>query len=393
MKLFVATVAVLSLLAVRAEAGRGSLPYGFSDYSESHSSTTMPAWAAAPGLHHRLYLDVYNITDFYDFETSSAEGFPDGTFFADTIRPTLTLMWDERFRIQLGAIALRAYGDSKGFGMVDPWIQLLWQPAKPVSLIFGNLNTPHYFVPALFYPINYVRVSTHEQGMQVLYQKPNWYNDLYFNYRLQDTTDHREKFDLGFVHRSAWRWLRVTYQSHWIHEGGELNYHEPLTVNDVAQAGGAGLHYDLTRDWAFGGKYLYLSSHYRADATPLALRTTHNGSGNLFEIYGRWRHFKLIAQDWTGHGYQHEGGDKLFQVDRMHVFIFRGDLVLSRDFSILAEGTGYFVGTNSEGIDKVMKAAIHVQAAWQFSIPLFEWTSPSVTGEGQPFPARWDDGL
>ena len=83
----------------------------------------------------------------------------------------------------------------------------------------------------------------------------------------------------------------------------------------------------------------------------------------------------------------------LFVVPRMHLLSARWDLILSRDFSILTEGTGYFVGTNEEGIDKTMKAAIHVQAVWQFSIPIVEWTTPSATPEGQPVPARWDEGI
>ena len=363
------------------------------DYQETESTTTLPAWFAPPGNHHRLYLDVYNVTDYYDFETSSAAGFPDGTFLSDTLRPTFTLLWDERFRIQLGVIALKGYGESKGFGKVDPWIQLLWQPKKPLSVIFGNLDTPHYFLPALFYPLNYVRDSPKETGMQVKYDRRNWFDDLYFNYREQDTVDHNEKFDLGFVHHNAWKILRFNYQSHWVHEGGELHSHAVHTMNDVAMAAGAGLHYDLTDNWALGWKYAYLHSHYRVDASDPALLAHHNGDGTINEIYARWKRIKLIAQSWHGHGYQHQGGDQLFTVDRMHLFSVRWDVLLSRDFSLLAEATGYFVGTNDEGIDKVMKSAIHVQAAWQFSIPIIEWTTPSASPQGQPIPERWDEGI
>ena len=124
-----------------------------------------------------------------------------------------------------------------------------------------------------------------------------------------------------------------------------------------------------------------------------ALKSTHNGDGDLYEAYARWKRLKLIWQDWFGDGYQHEGGDRLFTVDRMRLVTARYDIVVSPDFSVLAEATGYFVGTNDEGIDKVMKSALHVQATWQFSIPIVEWTSPAVSPRGQPVPARWDEGI
>jgi opacity protein-like surface antigen len=367
--------------------------YSISDYQETESSTTVPGWFSAPGNHHRLFLDIYNVTDYYDFETSSSAGFVDGTFFADTIRPTVTILWDERFRIQLGVIALKGYGDSTGFRQVDPWIQLLWQPTTAYRVYFGNLDTPHYYLPALFYPLNYVRQDDKETGLQVRHELKDWFDDLYFNYRHQDTSDHPEKFDLGFAHHNAWKFLRFNYQSHWIHEGGELHSRDITTVNDVAQAVGAGIHFDLADNWGLGWKYYYLHSHYRQDATDPALRDTHNGDGDLYEVYARWKRLKLIAQSWFGHSYSHEGGDPLFTVDRMHLFTARWDILLSRDFSVLAEATGYFVGSNDEGIDKVMKSAIHVQATWQFSIPIFEWTTPAASPQGQPVPSRWDEGV
>jgi hypothetical protein len=168
-------------------------------------------------------------------------GFVDQTILSDTIRPTLTVLWDERFRIQLGVIAQKLWGDSIGFGKVDPWIQLLWQPIPHLNAVMGNLDIPHYYHPALFYPTNYFTVENHETGLQLRYDKPHWFDDLYFNYRQLDTAEHNEKFDFGFVHRNEWKWLSLNYQSHWVHEGGELHPHTILTMNDVAQAAGAGV--------------------------------------------------------------------------------------------------------------------------------------------------------
>jgi len=48
----------------------------------------------------------------------------------------------------------------------------------------------------------------------LIVKKPNLYEDLFFNYEMQDTADHNEKFALGFVHRNSWKWLSLDYQAH-----------------------------------------------------------------------------------------------------------------------------------------------------------------------------------
>src|ERR1700681_4953383 len=83
------------------------------DYTLAVSSYS---WAQSPSDHHRLYLDVYNVTDFFDAETGGKVGFADHTQLADTIRPTATVLWDDRFRIQMGLIAEKAYGSDPSFG-------------------------------------------------------------------------------------------------------------------------------------------------------------------------------------------------------------------------------------------------------------------------------------
>ncbi len=359
------------------------------------TNITTSAWSQPPSNHHRLYLDVYNVIDFYDFESSDAEGFVDGTFLSDTLRPTATILWDERFRIQLGLIALKGYGDRTGFGSVDPWMQLLWQPIRPLSVVLGNLDTPHYYQPALFYPLNYVTQKTNETGAQLLLRKENWYDDLYFNYRQTDTADHREKFDLGFVHRNAWRWFRFNYQSHWIHEGGTLHDHSGgSTKNDIAELFGIGVQIPISQRMSGGVKYSYLHSHYRVDGSSNAAdNISRNGDGDLYEFYLRYSRLKLIYGHWRGHRYSHEGGDPVYTQPIVNIGTIRWDIILSNDFNLLLEYTGSFIGNNPYGVDHYVKSAIHVQAQWQFSIPVMEWTTPAASPQGQPIPARWDEGI
>lgn len=356
---------------------------------------TPPAWAAQPSHHHRLFLDVYNVTDFYDFETTGAAGlFPSRTLLADTIRPTLTLLWDERWRLQFGAIAARVYGDRPGFGRVDPWIQLLWKPVKSLDVILGNLHTSHYFLPALFYPTYYVENRTYETGMQVMLQKPNWFSDLYFNYYRPDTADHTEKFDWGIVHRNSWRFFNFVYQAHWVHEGGELFVHDYNTVNDVAQAMGLGLQHRLSDPLMVGGNATYMLSHYRLESLDNPhLNRRSNGKGILYELFVRFKRLKAIYGHWEGKDYAHETGDPMYQLPILNLATLRWDILQGREFNLMAEYTGYYIGKNNLNYNRSPKSAFHIQASWQFSIPIFEWTSPVPVPEGSPVPSRWDWGI
>ncbi len=390
------------------------------EYQDFELSASTHAWAEPPGNHHRLYLDVYNVTDFFDAETGNSANFADHTILADTLRPTATLLWDDRFRIQAGLIALKSYGSDPGFQSVDPWLQLLWQPIQPLSVIFGNLDTPHYYFPALFYPgnyfeqnfnpnpallpkipqlkavpSNYFTQTTNETGAQLILQKPHSYDDFFFQYQQQDIAAHNEKFALGFVHRNAfWDTLSLHYQAHWIHYGGEFNPHPIFTRNDVAQAVGAGLYQRFARSLLIGGRYTYFNSHLRQETNDVATTIPKtDGNGSLWEAYARYARAKLIYGYWRGKDYYHEGGDPMFILPRLIMLSFRYDILLSRDFNLYAETTEYFIGNNNLGYDHAMKSAIHIQASWQFSVPIIEWTSPAASPEGPPVPARWDYGL
>jgi hypothetical protein len=390
------------------------------DMEDYVSAASTRSWAQPPGNRHRLYLDVYNVTDFFDAETGGSAGFADHTQLADTIRPTATVLWDDRFRIQIGLIAEKAYGSNPGFDSLDPWLQLLWQPIKPLSMVLGNLDTPHYYMPALFYPMNYFEQNfdpanlprikqlaaipsnyftqtTNETGAQLILKEPYIYDDLFFNYQQQDIQAHNEKFALGFVHRNTlWQWLSLNYQAHWLHYGGQFNPHPIETRNDVAQAVGMGIacHPFDSRSFTVGARFTYLHSHLRQEAAdPVSNIPTTNGHGQLLEAIARWGRLKLIYGSYRGHEYYHEGGDPMFILPVLRMATIRWDILLAQDFNLYFETTEYVIGNNDLGYTHDLKSAIHIQASWQFSVPIMEWTSPAASPEGQPIPARWDYGI
>jgi hypothetical protein len=365
------------------------------DY-DSLAPTHAPSTSSA---RHRLFLDVSNVTDFYDFETNATENFYDGTWIADTLRPTATILWDEKFRTQIGLVARKGYGDRVGFSSVDPWIQFLWRPARPFTLILGNLETPHRYHPALFMPLNYVLESPVETGAQALLRFKNWSDDLYFNYRLQDTEEHAEKFDVGIVHQNAWKFLRFNYQLHLVHEGGTLNLRDYSTRNDFVHLVGAGVHFRPARIWSLGARWSYLTSHLRQDATrPDAnepnpeLNFNEEGKGNLYEGYTRIARVRLSYEFWKGSNYSHEDGDPWFRLPKLHLVSARWDVLSGRTFNLFLRYSAGFPGINDMDAARYIKSAVHMQASWQFSIPILEWTMPSgTTPEGQPVAMRWDE--
>jgi hypothetical protein len=408
-------IGLLGITVYRAEAAQSQISQF--DQDDYNTVTSTYPWSQAPSNHHRLYLDIYNVTDFFDSETGDVAGFTDQTLLADTVRPTATLLWDDRYRIQLGLIAEKVYGASEGFRAVNPWIQLLWKPIQPLSVILGDLDTPHYFLPALFYPTNYFMPnmgltmnpnlpqtqtvpsnyftnSPVETGAQVILQKPYLYDDLYFNYRDLDTAAHNEKFDLAFVHRNTWKWFYLNYQMHWVHYGGELFPHPIDTRNDTAQAFGLGLQFHPYQSLMYGISFNRLHSHLRQDSdTPGYLIPSTAGNGTLCQAWARYGRVKLIFGDWRGHNFYHEGGDPMFTLPNVDLATLRWDIILSRDFNLYLENTEYFIGNNDLGYNHFMKTALLLQGSWQFSIPIMEWTTPAPSPEGVPVPTRWDYGL
>lgn len=351
-----------------------------------------------PEAKHRLYLDVQNVTDFYDYETGDETGLTDGTWLADTFRPALTVLWNEKFRAQFGISLRRAYGDGKKIDSVDPWLQLLWKPTQAYTVILGNVNTPHAYHDALFTPLNYVRESPVETGTQVLYKREHWVNDLFFNYRQQDTAAHNEKFDLGFTHNNDWKFLRFNYQVHWIHYGGTLNRHTYSTINDVAHLFGAGMQFHPAERWIVGAKYSYLTSKRKeaaadpADGGPLTRQDT-RGTGRLYEAYARWSRVKFSYEYWRGIRYQHEGSDPWYTIPKLSIVSVRWDILASNQFNLFLRYQGGMAEANDRGITTALMSAIHLQANWKFSIPVMEWSGNSVSAGSTSTVERWDDGV
>jgi len=366
------------------------------DRQEYNTVASTHTWAAVPSAHYRFFIDIYDTAAYYDSEPNGDPRFSDITALTDTIRPVVTALW-ERWRLQAGAIAQRTFGDNPDFSSIDPWIQMLWHPTDHLYTVMGDLDIPHDFLPAIYYAPRYFDLENNdtEKGVQLLNRSPNWDDDLYFNYRQFETANRQEKFDLGYVHHNKWEvvdktFVGISYQAHYIHTGGDNFPHPIQTISDVAQTAGVGIKRQFGDRWIWGVNWWYLHSHHRQDSSTPSLDTESNGNGRYLQAYFRYSRFKMLGGLWRGYNYFHETGDQYFETGVMRLAVAHWDLLISPDFNLFGEVTGYFIGNNTQGYSRYVKSTFMLQASWHFAIPSKGWT-PS--GDDDVVPTRWDTGL
>jgi hypothetical protein len=349
------------------------LPFAASAQAAAAQETGGPS-ARTFSEQRRLFLELANVTQYYNFEFFRIPNYHGRTLLADTLRPTLTVEWDERFHFQAGVIAERLYGNSKGFTKVDPWLQVAWKPAPAWHLRLGNLRTPHRYLAPLFFETNYIEERTVETGLQLTLTQPTLQDDLHFNYVRQDTVDHPERFDWGFVHHNDWRRLHADYQAHWIHEGGQLHPHPINIVNDVAQAAGVGVDAPLG-DWTLGANAYFLLSHERQEAEVSTDTFQRNGDARYVEGFVGYRQVRFATAYWRSFGFSHREGHPVYSnVGEMTILKLRWDVLRAREFHLFAEYIGYLLGEDALAAGRKVQSEMQVQADWQFSIPILEWS-------------------
>jgi hypothetical protein len=389
-------ITLLLGIASSAHAVLGIL--GDGDKKEYDMVASSQPWDAAPARNCRLFLDVYNTSDYYDSEPNGDPRFSDRTVLSDTVRPVTTVLWD-RYRFQVGLIAQRNFGTQPAISSIDPWVQLMWKPTQNFVAIMGNLDIPHQYMAPVFYAQNYFLISGQntEKGLQLLHNGKDWTDDLFFNYRQTETATQQEKLDFGFVHHNDYRLpsdliLHLTYQAHWTHTGGDNYPHLINTINDSAQAWGVGLKRQLGSSVIVGGNFSYLHSHYRTDSSSAPLSETIQGDGRYTQLFVRYGRIKVVYGSWRGSNFSHEEGDEYFRASVMRLGIIHWDILLGNDFNLFAEAVGYFIGNNDVGYSHFVKPTFTIQAAWHFAVPSLGWNLGN-SPETWPPPDRWDTGL
>jgi len=139
------------------------------------------------------------------------------------------------------------------------------------SATFGSLDNNHDFPAPILDPLtSYVaqirtngsdQVPVHyetfprtgeyshgkyEYGLAVNWFRPDVRGELYLNWQLPDTAQHRERFDAGLTHRVDWDGIPLYFAVHYWHNGGHENPHPiPVTENYTVAIGLRDDHYNF----------------------------------------------------------------------------------------------------------------------------------------------------
>ena len=203
------------------------------------------------------------------------------TLMGGQIRVQLGLPVGARTRLWLGAVTDSRWGSERAFETKKPVIALEISGERD-TFVLGTLRSgqlgrkswqglwpdrsgPHDLIPPLEVD-TLTMTRPYEAGMQWLRSGTNWKQDTWISWQQLNTAEHRERFDVGTLHRvrvygDEAEGIFVLGQAHIVHEGGQL-YHAGAVGDSIA--GGPGVEFISP---AFGG---YMS------ATVMAVFSKHN---------------------------------------------------------------------------------------------------------------------
>ncbi len=184
------------------------------------------------------------------------------TYFEDLFLPYFVLSFSDRFSLTAGVATVVPFHQQEEPLRLYPYIRSTVQMSD-FTLNLGNLDNKHDFaspvqdplirlVPQIRtmsksrIPINYenfpLGIFSHgffEYGIQLKWWQTKNPGELYMNWQLADTTNHRERFDVGLSQRYFALGILPFYASlHYWHNGGHENPHPvSITENYVFSAG------------------------------------------------------------------------------------------------------------------------------------------------------------
>lgn len=140
---------------------------------------------------------------------------------------------NDRTVLRVGAFAVERAGSHAPVDHLLPIVALRWENGRQ-RFILGTLDsadrrrplgpdreTPHGLLPALAVETAWF-TRAYEAGGQWQVRTGPYGHDAWFDYQMEDTPAHREKFDVGAVGRARLAGpLAFAYQLHLVHHGGQ----------------------------------------------------------------------------------------------------------------------------------------------------------------------------
>ncbi len=249
---------------------------------------------------------VYNNFFFYNKENGAWEQTTITlTYFENLIQPFLEWELGDKARFRGGAGMLVGINQEEKIRKAYPYIQSRIFLGGTDTLDLGSLDSPHDFPGPILdpliqmtpnirlgdstqVPINYESFpytgkhshGMYEYGVAYRWDWPKSISDkggepgdsrgeLYMNWQLPDTTNHRERFDIGFSLRKPLLGLPWYVAAHYWHNGGHENPH-PVEITENYTAA-FGLRNDTFNLLALGSMFIPDRSKANLNKNGLAL--------------------------------------------------------------------------------------------------------------------------
>lgn len=229
------------------------------------------------------------------------------TYLEDLIQPYFVFTVNSNIEFKAGVGILVPFDQEGKIASYYPYLQSRFS-ANGWTLVLGSLDGNHDLPEPILDPLTsltpQVRVLSksqipisyenfpngldshgqYEYGIQTKWDQFFGKGDLYINWQLEDTVNHRERFDIGLIHSYS-----ILYGAfHYWHNGGHENPHPVAITEDYTAAFGL-------KNGTFS--FLYLASYFIPDREQ-------NAQLNVFGqgLYGEY-HFQLFEFDLVLHGF------------------------------------------------------------------------------------------
>jgi hypothetical protein len=199
-----------------------------------------PAITAAPG---QLQAVAETVVFFKNLELT---GFPedknvDGQTFIGFLAPLrMRYRAHEQVTLELGAVIGHNFGDDDSLDVAEPLLRIIYEPTPAMYLIGGTIYPTHWIHDALLDDVQKLREPA-EQGVQWRIDKADLKQDLWLNWRIRETDDRSEHFEVGNATQVRFfdQRLHVDAQLLWSHTGGQRNAEDTVRNNMALSAGGS----------------------------------------------------------------------------------------------------------------------------------------------------------
>lgn len=230
--------------------------------------------------------------------------------------------------IRIGAFADIRAGDENQFRTVRPVASLVIESSLN-SFIMGTLISRNTIPSAgpdrdglhgLLPPIQNDEFSIerpYETGLQWFHTSTRFLSEFWVNWQMLNTSEHREKFDVGFVERFTLSGpLSIGGQLHVVHHGGQLFDAGQPVADSLAAAAGLILERDRPKLLLVAGprvfdqinnELYFVNSRHTPDRSDDTTKL--NGRGIFYRSTIRWNSWRIHIIRWWAKDFVKDEGD------------------------------------------------------------------------------------